>query len=275
MNEEEKLEWVSGTVGLNVGGRQLQMEMTVPSTPIHPKRMLPILQQMTNSFVDIAVEEDRAEGYTVSCKAGCGACCRQLVPISEIEARNLSDLVAAMPEPRQSEIRRRFDEAIKKFEEVDMLEPLRDPNRFTDKTIRDMGIAYFAVGVPCPFLEEESCSIHPDRPLACREYLVTTPPENCKRPTADSIRQIEIPAKVSNAVIRLSEQGNSRFIPYVPMILALEWVEEHEDTMPLQTGPEILKHVLENLSGKEIDKEKTSSPSIETTNDGYSNGYVN
>jgi Fe-S-cluster containining protein len=237
--------------------------------------MLPILQQMTNSFVEMGVEEDRAEGHTVSCKAGCGACCRQLVPISEIEARHLSDLVAAMPDERQSEIRRRFDEAIKKFEEVEMLEPLRDPNKFTDKTIRDMGIAYFSVGVPCPFLEEESCSIHPDRPLACREYLVTTPSENCARPTADSIRQIAIPAKVSNAAIRLSKQGNSRFIPYVPLILALEWVEKHEDTMPLQTGPEILKHVLENLSGKEIDKEKMSSPSTETTEKEDSNGYVN
>ena len=275
MNEEEKLEWVSGTVGLNVGGRQLQMEMTVPSTPIHPKRMLPILQQMTNSFVEIAIEEDKAEGYTVSCKAGCGACCRQLVPISEIEARNLSDLVDAMPEPRQSEIRRRFDEAIKKFEEVDMLEPLRDPNKFTDKTMRDLGIAYFAVGVPCPFLEEESCSIHPDRPLACREYLVTTPPENCARPTAASIRQMAIPAKVSNAVIRLSEQSSSRFIPYVPMILALEWVKEHEDTMLLQTGPEVLKHVLENLSGKEIVEEKMSSQSAEKAEKEDSNGYVN
>lgn len=272
MNEEEKLEWVSGTVGLNVGGRQLQMEMNVPATPIHPKRMLPILQQMTNSFVDIAVEEEKQQGYSVSCKAGCGACCRQLVPISEIEARNLSDLVAAMPEPRQTEIRRRFDEAREKLKEVEMLEPLRDPDRFTDQTIKDMGLAYFHVKIPCPFLEEESCSIHQDRPLSCREYLVTSPPENCLRPTADSVRQIEIPAKVSNAVIRLSKQSSARFIPYVPMILALEWVENHPDEMPLKSGPDILKHVLENLSGKEIkeDEQKTNTSQIENSN-GYEN----
>src|SRR5262245_19712497 len=109
MDEKEKLEWVLGEIGMNIGGRQLQMEPNVPSTPIHPKRMLPILQQMTNSFVDIAVQEENGEGRSISCKAGCGACCRQLVPISGIEARNLSDLVTSMPEPRQSEIRGRFD----------------------------------------------------------------------------------------------------------------------------------------------------------------------
>ncbi len=251
-NLDEDLKWVDGTVGLNIGGLQLQLQMRVPETPIHPKRMLPILQQMTNSFVDLGVQADQEQGYSVSCKAGCGACCRQLVPISEIEARMLSELVDAMPEPRQTEIRKRFEDAKQKLEEVEMLEPLRDPNRFTDKTIRDMGIAYFHIGIPCPFLEEESCSIHPDRPLSCREYLVTSPPENCARPTADSVRQIEIPAKVSNAVIRLSDQGTSRFIPYVPMILALDWVNEHEDKMTPRSGPDILKQVFENLSGQKI-----------------------
>jgi Fe-S-cluster containining protein len=252
MDEKENLEWVSGSIGLKVGGMPLQMELTVPSTPIHPKRMLPILQQMTNSFVDMAAREENEQGRSISCKAGCGACCRQLVPISEIEARNLSDLVAAMPEPRQTEIRARFDRAIKKLEEIEMLEPLRDPDRFTDQTVRDIGLAYFHAGIPCPFLEEESCSIHPDRPLACREYLVTSPPENCASPSADSVRMIKLPAKLSNAVIRLSKQGESRFIPYIPMILALEWSENNPDEMSLQSGPELLKRVFENLSGKEI-----------------------
>jgi Fe-S-cluster containining protein len=36
--------------------------------------------------------------------------------------------------------------------------------------------------MPCPFLEDESCSIHPDRPLVCREYLVTSPAELCAGP---------------------------------------------------------------------------------------------
>ena len=42
----------------------------------------------------------RPRGVRVSCRAGCGACCRQLVPIAEAEARRIRDLVEAMPEPR-------------------------------------------------------------------------------------------------------------------------------------------------------------------------------
>ena len=39
--------------------------------------------------------------------------------------------------------------------------------------------AYFALGVACPFLVDGSCGIRPVRPLACREYLVTSDPAYC------------------------------------------------------------------------------------------------
>ena len=42
--------------------------------------------------------------------------------------------------------------------------------------MRILGREYFQLGIPCPFLEEESCSIYHDRPITCREYLVTSPP---------------------------------------------------------------------------------------------------
>ena len=255
MSEEadKKDEWVQGTVSMNIGGMDISMEMTVPANPINPRRMLPIFQKMTNSFVDLAVQEEKEKGYTISCKAGCGACCRQLVPISEFEAHQLKELVDHMAEPRQSAIRQRFADAINKFGEAGLLEQLRNPDSFVDQTVKKLGLDYFHTGVPCPFLEDESCSIHPDRPLACREYLVTSPAENCSHPTADSVRQVKIPAKVSNAVIRLSKpREGSRFIPYVPMILALEWAENNPENMPPKPGPMILKEMFENLSGQEV-----------------------
>ena len=46
----------------------------------------------------------------------------------------------------------------------------------------ELAYEYFKHGIACPFLEDESCSIHPDRPMACREYLVSSPAENCRAP---------------------------------------------------------------------------------------------
>ena len=70
--------------------------------------------------------------------------------------------------------------------------------------------AYFALGIPCPFLEEESCSIHPDRPLVCREYLVTSPAELCAGPTQEGVTPVPVP-KVSLAARGLQDEREEWF----------------------------------------------------------------
>ncbi|MEZ5279133.1 MAG: hypothetical protein R2770_01565 [Acidimicrobiales bacterium] len=46
--------------------------------------------------------------------------------------------------------------------------------------------------VACPLLDDGVCSIRPDRPLACREYLVTSDPKHCAPPgeSADQVVRI-------------------------------------------------------------------------------------
>ena len=109
-------------------------------------------------------------GASISCRAGCGACCRQVVPITETEARHVRDLVEAMPEPRRQQIRERFAAGRQRLEDAGLLETFQHPTEIPDRVAA--GMEYFRLGIACPFLEDESCSIHPDRPLSCREYLV-------------------------------------------------------------------------------------------------------
>ena len=42
----------------------------------------------------------------------------------------------------------------------------------------------FKLGLACPFLDEDACSIHPQRPFVCRQYLVTSDPALCADPFA-------------------------------------------------------------------------------------------
>ncbi|MEO8777051.1 MAG: YkgJ family cysteine cluster protein [Rhodanobacter sp.] len=50
-----------------------------------------------------------------------------------------------------------------------MLDRLREPARTDEVSHRQLGIDYLRQGVACPFLEQESCSIYDERPLACRK----------------------------------------------------------------------------------------------------------
>jgi Fe-S-cluster containining protein len=246
----EAEEWVTATVKLNVSGAQLEMDITVPSGLTKPGRMLPIFQSLAEALVGVGVREAEAEGRSISCKAGCGACCRQLVPLSEMEAQQLIELLESLPEPRRTEVRARFDAAYERLRDGGLLEKLEYPERFQLGEMMEFGIEYFRQGIACPFLEAESCSIHPERPIACREYLVTSAPEHCANPTIETVEGVEIPGKVSIALCRLTQDPTKTFIPWVPLILAPRWVAAHPVEMPPRKGTELLSEVFSRLIEK-------------------------
>lgn len=253
-------DWVTGQVKLSIGGSPLEMQMTVPAKPVKPQRMLPIFQQMANSFTEIGETAVKNAGEKISCKAGCGACCRQPVPIAEIEAYQLAELVENMPEPRRSVVKQRFADACRHFQSIDWFERLE--NTTEQKQLERTVLKYFYEGVPCPFLENESCSIHEARPLACREYLVTSPAKNCSNPSAKKVRLIELPIKASATLRHVGQTKRCGKINFVPLILALEWVERNPDDFAEKTGEEWMADFFRNLTKSEIPQESADNRAV-------------
>ena len=235
-------------VGMKVSDDEVQMEMTLPAAPTRLESLLPVFQKVADSLVGLAAERAAAEGRTISCAEGCGACCRQIVPITEMEARRVARLVEELPEPRRTEIRARFERARDRLAEAGFLSRLRRPHDFEKEEFSPFGLGYFHLGIPCPFLEEERCSIYSDRPISCREYLVTSPAAQCADPKPNTIEQVEFPGKVWTALARAGMRGPpSRFIPWVPLVLAPEWASEHPDGGELRPVEELVRSVFEEL----------------------------
>jgi Fe-S-cluster containining protein len=237
------------TLELVVADERLRLQVQVPAGPTPRAALMPLYRSITEFVVDAGVKAAEAQGEHVSCRKGCGACCRQLVPISEIEARQLRDLVAELPEPRRSQVLDRFQAARTRLAQAGLLERLEHPERFADEQLRSLGLEYFRLAIACPFLEEESCSIHPDRPLACREYLVTSPAEQCARPEENKVRGVPLPLEVSRAVCRMDVPPQARFARWTPLILSLAWADEHPDEPPLRPGPELVGEFWQHLTG--------------------------
>jgi Fe-S-cluster containining protein len=246
-------ESVTAEVDMTIGARRLHAKMSVPAGPTRLMDLLPLAQNLANAVVGAAVEDIVEQGQAVSCKKGCGACCRQLVPISQVEARRIRDLVETLPEPRREQIRARFSQAREALRIAGLLEQLEARERWAPDGVETIGVDYFRLGIACPFLEDESCSIHADRPITCREYLVTSPAEHCARPTRETVETARIPLKVWTAVARFDKlPPGERFLRWVPLILAPEWADAHPDETPPRPGPELLKELFEYLTGKDV-----------------------
>ncbi len=200
--------------------------------------MLPVFQKMSDTFNNIGIAALEENGKAISCKAGCGACCRQLVPVSEAEAFDLRDLVENKPEPRRTEIQGRFADGMEKLNNISFFERLEKASESGDAEYSGAIREYFVQQIACPFLEDESCSIHPSRPVACREYLVTSPAEHCSSATGENIDNVEYTFKVKDTLLSLARNRLKPELPYIPMIRTLEWTAANDDESPEREGKE-------------------------------------
>jgi Fe-S-cluster containining protein len=232
-----------------IGSCNLKMSVSCPTEPSRVDDFLPLLQILSDKVVAAAEADADRQGKCISCQKGCGACCRQLVPLSPSDARNIARLVAGLPADRQAEIRRRFAAARLTLEQSGMWKKLEQRRHWPEAEVSALGIEYFRLGIPCPFLEDESCSIHLDRPITCREYLVTSPAINCASPAADSIDCLPMPAKVWLSAARAeTTEGTGPYLNWIPLIQALDWVASQTEEPASKPGLELLKQLIEGLA---------------------------
>ncbi|MGQ0582948.1 MAG: YkgJ family cysteine cluster protein [Reyranella sp.] len=222
----------TATLRLTVGDLRVVHPITVPSAPVPATDVVPALQGLVNAVVAAA-----EVGQSISCRKGCGACCRQLVPVSRTEGERLLALVETMPADRRKILHARFAAA----------ETILDAAGLSDRagrSDRELSLAYFALAIPCPFLEDESCSIHPDRPLVCREYLVTSPAELCAGPSQEGVTPVPVP-KVSMAARGLQDDED-----WFPLALLTKWAETRPRNDVRKTGPEWVQRFLSAIGAQ-------------------------
>ena len=237
---------VTATLRLAIGELRIAHPITVPSAPVPAAEVVPALQGLVDAVVSAA-----EMGKAISCRKGCGACCRQLVPISRTEGERLLELIERLPVARRASVVARFAAAAQSLKQAGLAEALLDPARRAGKTDRELSLAYFAQHIACPFLEDESCSIHYDRPLVCREYLVTSPAELCAGPTQEGVTPVAVP-KVSPAARGLEENRPEvdTLDRWFPLALLMEWAKRRQRGATRRPGPAWVQRFVQRISAK-------------------------
>ena len=232
-------------LGFWLGQERFEAQVTLPENDAaRPADVVAAAQELTDLVVGRGVQRVEQAGLAVSCRKGCGACCRQVVPVSQPEARRLGALVDGLPEPRRSAVRARFVAARERIDAAGVRERLLWPAQLSDAERQTLAIDYLRLGIACPFLEDESCSIYADRPLVCREYLVTTPAEHCAEPDLGPVVRVPLAGRVSVALGQLESPTAERGVWWLPLTLALEWTQTHgaaETEPPPRSAVDLLR----------------------------------
>jgi len=221
-------------VHLDVLGQEREVSCKVRVGPTRLAELLPLARALSGQITAISAEKARVEGKEISCRKGCAFCCRQLVPVSPIEAKRLADVVEGMPKKRRAEVRERFLRIIARLGSEGLIDAKAAPGRSallsreaaSSAAWQDVSRRYFELQMDCPFLEGGACSIYDERPLACREYNVVTDPALCEAfdPALEATAR---PVPMGEVLTKAAAEITGKVFQGIPLALSLEWARAH------------------------------------------------
>ena len=224
----------------------------VPDIPMGLADLVPPMYKLCNGATALAVRRSESLGKKVTCGPGCGVCCRQLVPLSIPEAIFLAEHVKGLAPERSAALQKRFENAWSILRRNGLLDKLCTTNGHE----RDAGtaLAYFRLGIPCPFLSDESCGIRPVRPCACREFNVTSQPGFCAEPLQKKIDRVAIHRKMTAALAKAAAHLTGANETLVPLPMLFDWCENHAEYAALRwKGIGLFDVMLQFALGKKCD----------------------
>lgn len=210
-----------------------------------------ISDRLSNAALDILGEN----GQCISCQKGCSACCNYLVPLSLSEVFQTKKELAAMPADYCRTILQRSVNSTKKILGTGFTK-LQCSSTSNQYEISKLNEWYAELNISCPFLENGSCGIYEQRPLACREHLVIGNPNICKSKPGYEPEVASAPVSVLEALGQLNAELNESIIEAVILPLALTLPEDYfNDSANCWPASAIVRRFIEIIKNMALHQE--------------------
>jgi len=242
----------------NNAAAAFEVKLATPLGPIRgrvaidpgPMRLVDLVStayELTNILVQKAAQREEKAGRSIACGPQCGVCCRQMVPLSPPEAFYLVDLIDSLDLQGRNELLKLFEAIADRLNRHGMINELLSPD-YSDDPVLEIAKQYFQLQMACPFLVDESCSIHPHRPVACREYNVTSPAAWCTDPYSHDIAKVAMVMPLSAPLARLTAQLTGSKPRLIPLTLVPFWAAEHNDLRQMEwPGVELFQGFMDEV----------------------------
>jgi Fe-S-cluster containining protein len=239
-------------IAVNTPAGRLNTVLDVPTGFVPISSIVPLTRRLGEEILKLEEHQARQAGHVVSCRMGCAACCRMLVPLSPPEAFSLLEYIEQLPNERRHLIERKLDASKAELAAHALLDVLRAvaeaKEPIPDDELEPINRAYYALRHPCPFLENEMCSIYEARPAACRELLVTSPASLCDNLADNPVVPIPVSVRAGTVLGLLWAAVSGNAPRLIPLPLALDWARRHREAATQQwAGSHLIDQMLDTL----------------------------
>jgi len=188
--------------------------------------LLPAARAMADDLVASVQHHLRCDGSDTSCQASCSHCCQgYVIPLAGPEAAALWDSLPALPLASRARTMQRFADAV---DTLAAAEPYQPPAGAEPHQRAESFSSWYAeLGIVCPLLAEGLCSIYNERPLVCREHMVTSPPELCCHSRLTGGAKMDLPVSIAETVAQLAAELEGGPMDCVVLPMTPAWVDHH------------------------------------------------
>lgn len=241
------------TLELDILGKPACLYINVAHAQARLSEMAPLARVISTKLALATLERLRESGKSVPCCKGCSACCSYLIPLSVPEAFCMTEELSAMPpEEGRTLLQSSLDTARTILER--MPKDFNKDESATDSGIRSsqLGDWYAGLRLHCPFLSDNLCVMYDQRPIACREHVVTGPATSCNVEGTDEPDVTKMPVSVLECLGRLAAELEQSDVEAIMLPLALPWAQENTErskrTWSAVTMVEQFIHILQETN---------------------------
>lgn len=239
-------------ISLQTPSGEITTAVGVPTSFVPITAILPLMRGLGEEAQALEQRRLLEAGQTVSCRKGCAACCRMLVPISPPEAFALARRIDRSDGSERIRLLAGLDLANQRLAKAGLLKQLvalsESTEPVTDEAIEPLNRAYYALRMPCPFLDNEVCSIYEDRPAACRELAVTSPATDCQDMTNAAIQPVPVAVRISTTLSLLWAELTGTAPRLIPLPLAVDWAAKHQTEQAQKwAGTDLFEKALDKI----------------------------
>jgi Fe-S-cluster containining protein len=239
---------------LDIFGKPVHLGISVAQKQARLSDITPLARTLSTKLAIMALDRLRGKGEFIPCCKGCSSCCNYLIPLSIPEAFRLREEILALPAEQGRAVFQSCLETAKiilddKPKEFEITESTETNSQMQ---INQLSKWYASLKLACPFLSDSLCTSYEQRPIACREYIVTGSSLLCEDECSDESLSVQMPVSVLDCLGQLAAELEQSDIEAVMLPLAMPWVQENlernERTWPAVTMVECFVEILQALN---------------------------
>ncbi|PKL49397.1 MAG: hypothetical protein CVV39_03050 [Planctomycetes bacterium HGW-Planctomycetes-1] len=213
---------------LDIAGKKTSFHINVTAKNAALADIVPLARKLSTKLAAAFVANLREKGHFVPCCKGCSACCSSLIPLSVPEAFRLRKELLAMPSDVSNQIMRScINTAEKILDKAQRTDRMEGFSKNSKPRISQINKWYGELKLPCPLLSKSLCTLYEQRPLACREHIVTGSSASCQIKSKCRPNVAIMPASVLETLGQLACELEQTEVEAIMLPLSFAWAQDN------------------------------------------------